>query len=301
MWKTTLLSCSLFYAVFLAAALATAQDPCESLEVPDPLPPLSGSFKLTGARGVPGGSVTLPFSILASAPVQGYSFSIDFDEEVLRATEVEVLYERPDGGEYGFKVLSFSNENASPGNGGVDEGWVAGAVVFDLQDNCSAIPANSETRALALHFEILPETDATTTEVRFLEGVKLGGPDKAGVPQVITAYQRAVELELEPSFVFINGLVDVLPDITIFIRGDSNGDLQVDLSDTLSTLGWLFSGATVVDCKDANDANDDGQVDVTDPIYTLNHLFRGGPQPPPPYPTEGGDPTEDAIDCSRTR
>ena len=85
-----------------------------------------------------------------------------------------------------------------------------------------------------------------------------------------------------------------------FIRGDSNDDALLDLSDAVVTLGYLFlgqwSGAKPI-CLDAADANDDGGVDISDPIGLLQHLFVGGKAPPAPFPDAGLDPTEDGLGC----
>jgi hypothetical protein len=83
-----------------------------------------------------------------------------------------------------------------------------------------------------------------------------------------------------------------------FIRGDANGDSNLDISDGVKTLLYLFIGDTT-GCADAMDANDSGDLNVTDAIYLLNFLFLSGPQPLEPYPVAGPDPTADALDCVR--
>lgn len=82
-----------------------------------------------------------------------------------------------------------------------------------------------------------------------------------------------------------------------FIRGDSDMDGRVSITDAIATLNSLFLGTGDLPCLDAADADDDGRLNLTDAVYALDHLFRGGPEPPPPYPEKGGDPTEDALDC----
>ena len=44
--------------------------------------------------------------------------------------------------------------------------------------------------------------------------------------------------------------------------------------------------------------NDDGLVDISDAIYLLTSLFSMGPDPEPPFPGCGGDPTGDGLDCA---
>jgi hypothetical protein len=84
-----------------------------------------------------------------------------------------------------------------------------------------------------------------------------------------------------------------------FQRGDSNGDSQVDISDPITTLGYLFLGSAAPACLDAADANDDAALDLSDAIYTFDYLYTGGPVPPDPGPdAPGPDPTPDALGCS---
>ncbi|MCZ6795751.1 MAG: CotH kinase family protein, partial [Planctomycetota bacterium] len=83
-----------------------------------------------------------------------------------------------------------------------------------------------------------------------------------------------------------------------FVRGDSDSNGAVNLSDAVRTLLYLFQGAGPVRCPDAADANDDGGINLTDPIFLLNYLFLGGSPPPPPFPQEGVDPSGDGLDCS---
>ena len=82
-----------------------------------------------------------------------------------------------------------------------------------------------------------------------------------------------------------------------FIRGDSNRDKKIDISDVITSLLYMFSGGEVT-CTDAVDANDDGLLNIADPIYTLLYIFRAGsPKPPEPFDEPGEDPTPDQLDC----
>ena len=94
-----------------------------------------------------------------------------------------------------------------------------------------------------------------------------------------------------------NSLLFVLPDSAEFIRGDSNGDETVNVSDPQLTLGYLFLGTRGPTCFDAADANDDGTIDIADPIRTLQFLFLEGGLLPAPYPEKAEDPTHDAMTC----
>ena len=79
-----------------------------------------------------------------------------------------------------------------------------------------------------------------------------------------------------------------------FLRGDSNGDDRVDISDMIHLLNHLFRGGPGT-CPDIIDVNDDGIIDVSDAIFGLGFLFLGDPEPPYPgslSPGFDGTPTD---------
>ena len=83
-----------------------------------------------------------------------------------------------------------------------------------------------------------------------------------------------------------------------FFRGDGNADGNVDLSDAVYGLGFLFLGAEDPQCMDAMDTNDSGRVDISDAVSLLNFLFLGDQVPSAPGPSACGiDPTDDDVTC----
>ncbi|MBI4604517.1 MAG: hypothetical protein HY721_21355 [Planctomycetes bacterium] len=88
-----------------------------------------------------------------------------------------------------------------------------------------------------------------------------------------------------------------------FLRGDSNSDGEIGLSDAVCTLEHLFHAVpgapcAAPGCRLALDVDDDGELAITDPIRLLGFLFLGGPAPPQPFPACGPDPTPSpALDC----
>ena len=83
-----------------------------------------------------------------------------------------------------------------------------------------------------------------------------------------------------------------------FLRGDSNTDTRVDLSDAIFTLAYLFQGGDAPLCLDALDSNDSGEVDISDPSHLLRHLFLGAAAPPAPWQECGLDPSADGLGCA---
>jgi hypothetical protein len=80
-----------------------------------------------------------------------------------------------------------------------------------------------------------------------------------------------------------------------FLRGDANGDAQLDIADAITILSHLFAGRNAV-CAAAFDANADGMLDIADPISLLTHLFAHGAPPSTPFPACGYG--ETALPCA---
>lgn len=68
-----------------------------------------------------------------------------------------------------------------------------------------------------------------------------------------------------------------------FLRGDTNRNGQVDLDDVFVELDYL-RGAISEDCPARHDFGGDGQVDLTDAIDLLRYLFLSGAPPAVPFP-----------------
>jgi hypothetical protein len=82
-----------------------------------------------------------------------------------------------------------------------------------------------------------------------------------------------------------------------FVRGDSNRDGVLNVTDPVSLLDWLFRSGEEPPCKDASDANDDGRIDVSDAVSLLSYLFLGSEALPGPSSTGGQDSTSDGLLC----
>jgi len=90
-----------------------------------------------------------------------------------------------------------------------------------------------------------------------------------------------------------------------FVRGDSDSNSRVELTDAVQILNFLFTGGGTPPCLDAADADDSGDLAVTDAVRVLGWLFQGGIDPAPPTPTTGlylatdcgMDGTVDGLNC----
>jgi hypothetical protein len=78
------------------------------------------------------------------------------------------------------------------------------------------------------------------------------------------------------------GLADTLSKfvrVVAFMRGDSNSDGSVDISDITFIVSYIFRGGPAPVSDDVADANSDQRVDISDALYLVNYIFRSGPPP----------------------
>ena len=63
------------------------------------------------------------------------------------------------------------------------------------------------------------------------------------------------------------------------ILGDANSDGNIDVSDVIFLINYLFKGGPLPVPLIAGDSNNDEEVTVSDVIYLINYLFKSGPKP----------------------
>lgn len=257
-------------------------------------------FMVGDAEGVRGRTIDVPFVLGSNGHIQAFSFSIDFDEDVLQGLSIDPVYELPNGEEYAFSIYTINNHTRRPGNGGVDEGYLVGAVAFHFTDFSNSIPPGDGTDVLNFRFEINAETTESQTEIRFIDGaVGEGQP----VRNKITVGGVTLVPEIASSFILFDGLLKIVGDVSFF-RGDSNQDRRVDVADGIHILNYLFSKGGQPGCMDAADSDDSGAVDLADAVAVFGHLFTGTRLPAPVFPDCDIDPTPDDLSyctpgCSR--
>lgn len=93
--------------------------------------------------------------------------------------------------------------------------------------------------------------------------------------------------ELEASLSY--DLFDAASTPARFIRGDVDGDGQVELSDAWRLLDPML------ECRASSDVNADGLRDLSDVSALLDYLFTDGPSPSPPFPV--ADYAADLLGC----
>ncbi len=69
-----------------------------------------------------------------------------------------------------------------------------------------------------------------------------------------------------------------------FHRGDADGLGDLDITDAVYLLGYLYLAGPVPPCLEAANVNNDEALDITDAINLLGFLYLGGPPPADPGP-----------------
>jgi hypothetical protein len=82
-----------------------------------------------------------------------------------------------------------------------------------------------------------------------------------------------------------------------FRRGDASADDEINLTDAISLLNYLFLSGPQPTCLRSGDSDDDGRLNLTDGINILSYLFLNGLAPPEPFTSCGLDGTEDELGC----
>jgi hypothetical protein len=124
--------------------------------------------------------------------------------------------------------------------------------------------------------------------------------DLSAVPggTLVTLYFDLIGADLDVLTAVRVDDVEVTPLVDGFIRGNSNLDDVVNITDAIVVLNYLFLGTGSLGCLDAADANNDGTLNITDPIFLLGYLFLGTQTIPPPFDTCGLDEgPADELDC----
>jgi hypothetical protein len=164
-------------------------------------------------------------------------------------------------------------------------------VVFDFVPPFGGLdlPPGTNQRLIHLVFDVLDSApQGETTRVEFVNDKEL-----SPIRNIMVVNGQARIPALKGSEVSIRPAVPPFP--RLFVRGDFDSNGQVNLTDAVATLGFLFQSGSPPICLDAGDVNDSGSIGITSIVALLNFLFTAGPAPAVPYPNPGLDPTDDSL------
>ncbi len=229
------------------------------------------------------GETSVPVPVFSSSPdpLQSLSFVIDYDPAAIALDSVSTAPSEAITGEApGFAQAKVDSET----------GLATIGVVFRLSGEPD-LPAGDGLHFADLLFSVADDAAETEHSITLLE--------RGGSPEIITLVNPSVGGTSEVAPVLEGGSLTVAVATDRFIRGDSNGDADVNVADAVFSLNRLFGDGIPPPCAKAADANDDGDFNIADPIRVLNFLFVDAIALPAPYPNAGNDPTPDELTCEK--
>jgi hypothetical protein len=251
------------------------------------------TYKLGTNAGVPNNTgIAIPVTLSNTEPITGLTMVFQYSPAQIRidemVTEEDTLLSMQSAE---YIIATFDN------NRGV-------AFISALKDFATPfwfqvsgdqyLPAGVDQLVATLKCGVVASADMGFAPIAFVDGVKLydAGVVAPGDIEKLPDVHNLVALDgstVRPVLTEGGG-IDIRRG---FIRGDSNKDDGVDISDPVFLINYIFVGMKAPPCFDAADANNDTRLDISDPIWLLNYLFKGGPQPSEPFPQPGVDPSDD--------
>jgi len=71
----------------------------------------------------------------------------------------------------------------------------------------------------------------------------------------------------------------LMPLLPSFIYGDADGSGNIDITDVVFLVSYIFGGGPAPEPMTRGDANCDGIVDVSDAVALIQYIFQGGSAP----------------------
>ncbi|MEE2856050.1 MAG: hypothetical protein VX949_01505 [Planctomycetota bacterium] len=214
--------------------------------------------------------------------LQGFSAALAFDPTVLQCASATIdgTITQVAGAEFVEEVI----DN--------DIGFAVLGVLMDILPpyDGQVIPATGiEMEFARIYFDV---SGSLTTS----QQTQLSFENDLGVPPISNVF---VIQNQSVAPVTIDLTIDIAVD-GVFLRGDADGNLRLDLADAINNLVYMTNTCPVCPeplCPKALDVNDDARIDLSDAIHLLSFLYIDGPEPAAPYPDPGVDPTPDLLDC----
>jgi hypothetical protein len=212
--------------------------------------------------------------------VQGWSYSVRHDREVLRLVSGQLLIKGMcDFCGDPFQSPVFECVDADPRCIARKEGGgFINAVVLALTDN-TTLEVGRNALAIA-EYELSADPGTEGTFLEFTDRLARKNSPPTAINITVSGRSRA------PRTV-IDGWVKRRAEPTPFHRGDADGDGRISVADAVGLLLFLFLAGPSPGCLDAADLDDDGRLDTTDAVLILRWLFLGGSAPAPPGPPPG--------------
>ncbi|MEM7262368.1 MAG: hypothetical protein AAF488_10300, partial [Planctomycetota bacterium] len=134
------------------------------------------------------GSAYVEWYLASNADLEGLTFSLDFEEELVSLDAVVQLelasggFGRPFGTDWDYWEYTIDNDNVEPGSGGLDEGFVVGHAIFSETPEDGRVFPEGGRSFLRFQFTPRPGTALPScSTVEFVDGGVAGEGDDATV------------------------------------------------------------------------------------------------------------------------
>ncbi len=211
--------------------------------------------------------------------IQGWSYGVRHDPNFLELKSVTTV------GTDLEKYLDMTGFDSTQ----VTEGGFVSSIILSFM-NPVYPPPGRHSVAIA-EYKLVTDPGCKGTYLEFTEELR-SGPTS---PPMDILFSLGSTAKMP---ILIQGIIR----IPKFLRGDSNGDGEIDLSDPIGTIFFAFMDFQNLPCLDAADADNSGEIDLADVILTVNYLFLSGNPPSVPFSDCGCDPSsdpEDSLGCSK--
>jgi hypothetical protein len=277
---------------------------CAEYAVEEPIE-VGDVVRIGDAFALPGGEVSIPILVSTSVPVEGIQLVLEYDPDVLDFGNPEPFrsfrsldFEGSFYGQFPPDAGGWDAPNLSPFHADPERGLIMLGIVGSFWHDGFDVPPGEEILVASMRAAVSADVEpGTLISIGPAAGTEEGGVGPHRLRNELVHRGDARFVSVLPEI--RTGYLQIVGDQSYFVRGDSNGDWTVDISDPVSTLNTLFLGAAGTACPDAADSNDDGKADISDAIHTLGFLYIGEAPMPPPYPEAGTDPTADELRCLR--
>ena len=102
-----------------------------------------------------------------------------------------------------------------------------------------------------------------------------------GTTIVVDTTSSLEMLEVTSEFlVYAPAVIEGTLEVTGGVRGDVNGDLEIDIADLIYLIDYMFTGGPPPVSEMAGDVDASGQIDISDLVYLVDYMFNEGPPPP---------------------
>ncbi|HDS01724.1 MAG TPA: hypothetical protein ENO07_06860, partial [candidate division Zixibacteria bacterium] len=103
-----------------------------------------------------------------------------------------------------------------------------------------------------------------------------------GVPTWESSYSFTIELSDNSIPAGADTMIcsiEIIPAEPEYICGDANADENVNVSDAVYIINYVFIGGLEPEPYESGEVNCDGAVNVSDAVYIINYIFVGGTEP----------------------